>query len=219
MKSLDIPRKSVIAVAGMVGAGKSTMTQAIASRLGFQASFENVAKNPYLEKFYTDFERWSFHLQIFFLAERFKEQKRIFENGGAFVQDRSIYEDVGIFAKMHADEGTMDAVDFETYMNLYEAMVMTPYFPHPDALIYLEGSLEAILQRIEERGREMELQTPRSYWEEMHRRYEEWIDSFTACPVIRLNITEYDLFGNEEDIDRIIEKIEALMQKRIAPRK
>ncbi|PIC75489.1 deoxynucleoside kinase [Sporosarcina sp. P19] len=213
MKSPNIPRNSVFAVAGMVGVGKSTMAHAIAERLGFQESLENVAENPYLERFYDDFERWSFHLQIFFLAERFKEQKHIFENGGGFVQDRSIYEDVGIFAKMHADEGTMEAVDFETYMNLYEAMVLTPYFPHPNVLIYLEGPLPVILDRIEMRGRNMELQTPRSYWEEMYRRYEQWIESFTACPVIRLNIEEYDLLGNEADIELVIEKIAEKMKK------
>ncbi|ARF14278.1 deoxynucleoside kinase [Sporosarcina ureae] len=213
MKSPNIPRNSVFAVAGMVGVGKSTMAHAIAERLGFQESLENVAENPYLERFYDDFERWSFHLQIFFLAERFKEQKHIFENGGGFVQDRSIYEDVGIFAKMHADEGTMEAVDFETYMNLYEAMVLMPYFPHPNALIYLEGPLPVILDRIEMRGRNMELQTPRSYWEEMYRRYEQWIESFTACPVIRLNIEEYDLLGNEADIELVIEKIAEKMKK------
>lgn len=213
MKSHDIPKDSIFAVAGMVGAGKSTMAHAIAERLGFQESMENVAENPYLERFYDDFERWSFHLQIFFLAERFKEQKHIFEMGGGFVQDRSIYEDVGIFAKMHADKGTMEAVDFETYMHLYEAMVMTPYFPHPNALIYLEGPLPVILDRIEERGREMELQTSRSYWEEMYRRYDEWINSFTACPVIRLNIEDYDLLANEEDIELIIEKIAKEMKK------
>ncbi len=207
---------SVIAVAGMVGAGKSTMTQAIASRLGFQASFENVTENPYLERFYKDFERWSFHLQIFFLGERFKEQKRIFESGGGFVQDRSIYEDVGIFAKMHADEGTMDAVDYATYMNLYEAMVLTPYFPHPNLLIYLEGSLDSIMDRIQERGRDMELQTPLTYWEAMYHRYEEWINSFTACPVIRLNIEEYDLLGNGQDVDRIIEKVASEMRRETA---
>ncbi|ARD48409.1 deoxynucleoside kinase [Sporosarcina sp. P33] len=213
MKSYDIPSNSVFAVAGMVGAGKSTMAHAIAERLGFQESLENVAENPYLERFYDDFERWSFHLQIFFLAERFKEQKHIFESGGGFVQDRSIYEDVGIFAKMHADKGTMEAVDFETYMSLYDAMVMTPYFPHPNALIYLEGPMQTILDRIEERGRDMELQTPRSYWEEMYRRYEQWIDSFTACPVVRLNITDYDLLANEDDIELVIEKIAKTIKK------
>ncbi|PIC85031.1 deoxynucleoside kinase [Sporosarcina sp. P20a] len=213
MKLPNISKNSVFAVAGMVGVGKSTMAHAIAKRLGFQESLENVAENPYLERFYDDFQRWSFHLQIFFLAERFKEQKHIFESGGGFVQDRSIYEDVGIFAKMHADEGTMEAVDFETYMNLYDAMVMTPYFPHPSALIYLEGPLPVILDRIEERGRDMELQTPRGYWEEMYRRYEQWINSFTACPVIRLNIEEYDLLENEEDIELIIGRIAEEMKK------
>lgn len=217
MKSHDIPKNSVFAVAGMVGAGKSTMAHAIAKRLNFRESLENVAENPYLERFYEDFERWSFHLQIFFLAERFKEQKLIFENGGGFVQDRSIYEDVGIFAKMHADEGTMEAVDFETYMHLYEAMVMTPYFPRPDALIYLEGPLPVILDRIEERGREMELHTPRSYWEEMYRRYDKWIESFTACPVIRMNIEDYDLLTNEDDIDLVIEKIAESIKKTTPP--
>ncbi|EGQ23218.1 deoxynucleoside kinase [Sporosarcina newyorkensis 2681] len=219
MKLHEIPKNSVFAVAGMVGVGKSTMTKALASRLGFQASFENVAENPYLDRFYSDFERWSFHLQIFFLAERFKEQKRIFENGGGFVQDRSIYEDVGIFAKMHADEGTMDSVDYTTYMNLFEAMVMTPYFPHPDALINLEGSLESILERIERRGREMELQTSRGYWEETHRRYEKWIDSFTACPVVRLNIEDYDVLRNEQDVDQIIDKIANVIKKEPTPDK
>lgn len=158
-----------------------------------------------------------FSLADLLLAERFKEQKRIFENGGGFVQDRSIYEDVGIFAKMHADEGTMDSVDYTTYMNLFEAMVMTPYFPHPDALIYLEGSLESILERIERRGREMELQTSRGYWEETHRRYEKWIDSFTACPVVRLNIEDYDVLRNEQDVDQIIDKIANVIKKSRLP--
>lgn len=170
MKEHHIPKNSIITVAGTVGVGKSTLTKTLAKRLGFKTSLEEVDHNPYLEKFYHDFERWSFHLQIYFLAERFKEQKTIFEAGGGFVQDRSIYEDTGIFAKMHADKGTMSKVDYKTYTSLFEAMVMTPYFPHPDVLIYLEGDLENILNRIEQRGREMELQTSRSYWEEMHTR-------------------------------------------------
>ena len=140
-----IPKNAVITIAGTVGVGKSTMTQALADALNFRTSFENVDQNPYLDRFYDDFEKWSFHLQIYFLAERFKEQKRIFEYGGGFIQDRSIYEDTGIFAKMHMEKGTMDPVDYDTYTNLFEAMVMTPYFPHPDLLIYLEGSFETTL--------------------------------------------------------------------------
>ncbi|MBS2967231.1 deoxynucleoside kinase [Metabacillus sp. KIGAM252] len=209
----QIPKDAVITIAGTVGVGKSTMTNALAEALNFRTSFEKVDTNPYLDKFYADFERWSFHLQIYFLAERFKEQKRIFEYGGGFVQDRSIYEDTGIFAKMHYEKGTMTEVDYETYTNLFEAMVMTPYFPHPDLLIYLEGSLEDILGRIEKRGRPMEQQTPISYWEEMHARYENWINSFNTCPVMRLNISDYDIMANGGSVEPILEKISYFMKQ------
>ncbi|MFC4324342.1 deoxynucleoside kinase [Litchfieldia salsa] len=209
----DIPSNAVITIAGTVGVGKSTMTKALANGLGFRTSFEKVDTNPYLDLFYKDFERWSFHLQIYFLAERFKEQKKIFEYGGGFVQDRSIYEDTGIFAKMHFDKGTMTPVDYETYTNLFDAMVMTPYFPHPNLLIYLEGSIDDILQRIKERGRPMEQQTPVEYWQEMHGRYEKWINNFTACPVLRLNINDYDIVENEQSIEPIIEKVSQFIRQ------
>ncbi|WP_410511900.1 deoxynucleoside kinase [Paenibacillus sp. BR2-3] len=206
MNNYNIPDNALITVAGTVGVGKSTLTAALAERLHFQTSLEQVDHNPYLEKFYHDFERWSFHLQIYFLAERFKEQKKMFEMGGGFVQDRSIYEDTGIFAKMHADQGTMSKTDYQTYTSLYEAMVMTPYFPHPDVLIYIEGSLPSILTRINERGREMEIQTDVAYWEQMHGRYSVWINEFTACPVLRLNIDEYDV-NDPDSVFDILKKV------------
>lgn len=202
-----ISPNAVITIAGTVGVGKSTMTKALADALQFRTSFEKVDSNPYLDRFYDDFKKWSFHLQIYFLAERFKEQKRIFEYGGGFIQDRSIYEDTGIFAKMHMEKGTMNLTDYETYTSLFDAMVMTPYFPHPDLLIYLDGSIEDILSRIEERGRPMEQQTPVEYWVEMHERYENWINSFNACPVLRLNINDYDLMKNPETVEPIVERI------------
>ncbi|GEM05882.1 deoxycytidine kinase [Halolactibacillus miurensis] len=203
----NIPHDSVITIAGTVGVGKSTMTHALAKALDFRTSLEKVDTNPYLDKFYKDFERWSFHLQIYFLAERFKEQKRIFEYGGGFIQDRSIYEDTGIFAKMHYEKGTMTPTDYDTYSNLFDAMVMTPYFPHPHLLIYLEGTLDDVVGRIKERGRPMEQETPVSYWEEMHGRYENWINSFNACPILRLNINDYDLMNDETSVEPILEKI------------
>ncbi|WP_340022544.1 deoxynucleoside kinase [Paenibacillus sp. FSL K6-1096] len=215
MNSYHIPGNAIITVAGTVGVGKSTLTAALAERLGFQTSLEQVDHNPYLEKFYHDFERWSFHLQIYFLAERFKEQKKMFELGGGFVQDRSIYEDTGIFAKMHADQGTMSPTDYATYTSLYEAMVMTPYFPHPDVLIYIEGSLSSILNRIQERGREMEIQTDVSYWEHMHARYSQWINEFSACPVLRLNIDEYDV-KDPASVSAILEQVGRTIGQRAA---
>ncbi|WP_408008836.1 deoxynucleoside kinase [Pseudalkalibacillus sp. A8] len=207
LEKYKIPKNAVITVAGTVGVGKSTMTNAIADSLGFETSMEKVDTNPYLDKFYQDFERWSFHLQIYFLAERFKEQKRMFEKGGGFVQDRSIYEDTGIFAKMHHEKGTMTNIDYETYTSLFEAMVMTPYFPHPDVLIYIEGSLQDIIDRIKLRGRPMEQQTPIAYWEEMHERYENWINNFTTCPVLKVNINDYDFFKDPSSVEPILKRI------------
>ncbi|MDQ0233561.1 deoxynucleoside kinase [Metabacillus malikii] len=209
----NIPQNAVITIAGTVGVGKSTMTNALANALQFKTSFEKVDNNPYLDKFYADFERWSFHLQIYFLAERFKEQKKIVQSGGGYIQDRSIYEDTGIFAKMHYEKGTMSTVDYETYTSLFEAMVMTPFFPHPDVLIYLEGSLEDILKRIKLRGRPMEQQTPISYWEEMYQRYENWINNFNICPVLKINIKDYDIISNQQSIETVIEKIGHIVQK------
>lgn len=208
-----IPANAVITIAGTVGVGKSTMTKALAEGLNFRTSFEKVDTNPYLDKFYDDFEKWSFHLQVYFLAERFKEQKRIFEYGGGFIQDRSIYEDTGIFAKMHYDKGTMSPTDYETYTNLFDAMVMTPYFPHPDLLIYLEGPIDSIISRIQERGRAMEQQTSNDYWYEMHERYESWINSFNACPVLRLDIKDYDLIEQPSQIEGIIERIGYMLEQ------
>ncbi|MGE7676384.1 deoxynucleoside kinase [Lysinibacillus sp. NPDC094403] len=209
----DIPPQTVITIAGTVGVGKSTMTKALAEALNFRTSFEKVDTNPYLDKFYEDFEKWSFHLQVYFLAERFKEQKRIFEYGGGFIQDRSIYEDTGIFAKMHYDKGTMSPTDYETYTNLFDAMVMTPYFPHPDLLVYLEGPIDAVIGRIQERGRTMEQQTPNDYWIEMHERYENWINNFNSCPVLRLDINDYDLLKNPEAIDSIVSRISHMLKQ------
>ncbi|WP_203335037.1 deoxynucleoside kinase [Planococcus beigongshangi] len=214
-----IPANAVITIAGTVGVGKSTMTKALADALQFRTSFEKVDSNPYLDLFYDDFEKWSFHLQVYFLAERFKEQKRMFEYGGGFIQDRSIYEDTGIFAKMHWEKGTMNNVDYETYTNLFEAMVMTPYFPHPDLLIYLEGSIDDIIGRIQERGRQMEQQTPVEYWIEMHERYENWINTFNGCPVLRLNINDYDLLNDPECSEQIVERIGNFMQQALVLRK
>ncbi|MEB5760048.1 deoxynucleoside kinase [Mammaliicoccus sciuri] len=207
MTNKVIPNDAIITIAGTVGVGKSSLTQALSERLDFKTSFEKVDNNPYLEKFYHDFERWSFHLQIYFLAERFKEQKRMFEYGGGFIQDRSIYEDVDIFAKMHEEQGTMTEEDYATYRELFEAMVMTPYFPKPDALIYLECDYNDVIQRIQRRGRQMEIETDEAYWKKLFSRYDNWINNFTECPVVRVNINDYDLYEDPDSINHIIDKI------------
>ncbi|MDF2558321.1 MAG: deoxycytidine kinase [Bacillales bacterium] len=208
----EIPSNAIITITGTVGVGKSTLTNALATALGFRTSFENVETNPYLDLFYNDFERWSFHLQVFFLAERFKEQKRMFEYGGGFIQDRSIYEDTEIFAKRHFEKGTMTKVDYETYSRLFKAMMLTPYFPKPDLLIHLEGPLEDILGRVKLRGREMEQRTPIEYWEEMYNRYNDWIDNFNDCPVMRLGMHDYCPKNHDDSIEKIIARISSYLK-------
>lgn len=206
----NIKPSTVIAIAGTVGVGKSTLTKKLAQRLDFKTSFEVVEENPYLEKYYQDFERYGFHLQTFFLAERFKAQKKIFEYGGGYVQDRTIYEDLEIFAKMNYDIGNMNDDDYQTYRDLFEAMVYSPYFNDPDIVIYLESDLDSILTRINDRGREMEMKTDQAYWQELHKRYHNWINSFNSTRLLRININEYDV-DDEESIDQLLNKIDRIL--------
>lgn len=208
VKKCDIPSNCLISVAGMVGIGKTTFTKALARQLNYGTSLEKVDGNPYLDAFYKDFKRWVFHLQIYFLGERFKEMKRISTSSGGFVQDRSIYEDTGIFARMHYEKGNMSEADYRTYTSLFEAMVMTPYFRHPDLLIYLHGSLDATIRRINRRGRSMEKETPEGYWKEMNDRYESWIAGFDTCPVLQIDIDDYDLIEHPDSLNQIIPSIE-----------
>jgi len=204
---VEIPKNSIITIAGTVGIGKSTFTKALAEKLSFETSFEKVDGNPYLEPFYGDFERWSFHLQIYFLAERFKEQKKMYDNGGGYIQDRSIYEDTGIFAKSLYEKGRMPKTDYETYVSLFDSMVLTPYFPKPNVLVYLEAGFEDVMRRVKERGRKMEQGTPIEYWEELYHRYKKWIDEFDVCPVVKVNINEYDIVNDIRSLDPIIKRI------------
>jgi len=208
------PKKALITVAGTVGIGKTTFATHIANILCYHTSLEKVDDNPYLGKFYSDFKHWAFHLQIYFLAERFKAHKNIMDTPYGVVQDRSIYEDTGIFAQMHYEKGNMTKVDFNTYTELFNAMVLTPYFQPPDILIYLEGSLEKILEKIRTRGREIEKQTPIEYWKEMQERYNYWIKTFNHCPVIRINIDQYDLHHHPESIEPILKDIAQTMRQK-----
>lgn len=204
--------QSLITLAGTVGVGKSTLTNTLAEALDFKPSFEKVDGNPYLEDYYSDFKTWSFHLQIYFLAERFKQQKKMHEEQTGYVQDRSIYEDVGIFAQMQYENGNMTGRDYETYKSLFEAMVLSPYFPRPDVLIYIDGRFERILERINNRGRDMEIQTPYDFWKGLYHRYEEWISNFDICPILHLDIDTYDC-NDPQSVQRIINGLERLQHE------
>ncbi|SHK11295.1 deoxynucleoside kinase [Tepidibacter formicigenes] len=198
-----------ITVAGNVGAGKSTITKLLGQKLNFKAHFEKVDTNPYLNDFYTDQEKWGFHLQLYFLAQRFKQQKEIAQNGFNNIQDRSIYEDVEIFAKSLYDNKKMSERDFDTYRELFYDMI--PHLKKPDLMIYLSGSIETILNRINLRGRDMEKRVPREYWENLHNRYENWIKTYKDSPILYVNIDKVDLIENPHQLDIIAQEIKNIL--------
>jgi deoxyadenosine/deoxycytidine kinase len=198
-----------ITIAGNVGAGKSTLTRKVGEKLGLDTHYEKVDGNPYLEDFYKDKSEWGFKLQLYFLAQRFRQQSQIAESGRGNIQDRSIYEDVEIFAKQLHDTGFMTNRDFETYQELFYNM--TDYLKAPDLMIFLDGSIDTVLERIASRGRDMEKTVDRGYWEGLHNRYKSWVPNYTKSPVLHVNIDEFDLIENPEHLDIICDKIREVL--------
>jgi len=143
-----------IGLAGNIGVGKTTFTKKMADVFGWSPFYESVADNPYLSDFYGDMKRWSFNLQIYFLHHRFKAQKEMNKLNGGVVQDRTIYEDVEIFARNLHEMGRMDDRDWENYRNLFG--IITGYLRKPDLIIYLRASTDTLQTRIHSRGRDYE---------------------------------------------------------------
>lgn len=194
-----------ITVIGNVGAGKSTLTRALSEMLSFEASYERVDTNPYLTDFYQDQKAWGFHLQIYFLGQRYKDIVSIQKSGRDHIQDRSIYEDVEIFARGLYDSGKMADRDFQTYHDLFHNMVSQ--LIKPDLAIYLTGSVETILQRIADRGRDSEKAVPAAYWEGLHTRYEQFIGGYTHSPVLWVDIDKFDLYKHPEHLSMLAGEI------------
>jgi deoxyadenosine/deoxycytidine kinase len=171
-----------VAVAGNIGVGKSMVTTLLGEVFGWRMFFEPVINNPYLDDYYKDMERWSFHLQVYFLSKRFEIQKTIIDNPRSAVQDRTIYEDVEIFAPTLHRRGCMDDRDYENYREIFRNM--TAFLKAPDLIIYLHCEPETALVRIKQRGRSCEQEIPLDFLQDLHAAYGDWIERAPAlCPV------------------------------------
>jgi deoxyadenosine/deoxycytidine kinase len=201
-----VTNKIFISVAGNIGSGKSSLTGLLAEKFKWMPFYESVADNPYLSEFYADMTRWSFNLQIYFLAHRFKIHKDLTERPGSVIQDRSIYEDVEIFAKNLHKLGKMSDRDYETYSNLFADM--TSYLKPPDVLVYLQASIPTLINQIKVRGRDFEKDIDVKYIEELNESYEEWIKNYNLGKVIIINKDNLDFVHSHNDFHYIIEQIE-----------
>ena len=198
--------KRFVAIAGNIGVGKSTLTGLLGQRLGWEPFYEAVADNPYLADFYADMTRYAFHSQMFFLSRRLRHHRRLLDFPGSVVQDRSVYEDAEIFARLLYEQGHIEERDYRTYRELYEVLVL--FLPPPDLVVYLRASVPTLLQRISSRGREFERGITPEYLEQLNAFYASWMQAFSLCPVLTVPADDLDFVHNGTHLDLIIAKIE-----------
>lgn len=198
-------KSKYIAVAGNIGAGKSSLTGLLAKHFNWEAFYESVDDNPYLADFYEDMLRWSFNLQIYFLSSRFRHQKEMLEQKISLIQDRTIYEDVEIFAKNLHEMNLMSDRDFANYEALFREM--SHYLKPPDLLIYLRAQVPTLVRQIQQRGRDYENTIRIDYLERLNRLYEDWIDRYPYEKLI-IDTDDLDFVNDPEDLGKIIALIE-----------
>jgi deoxyadenosine/deoxycytidine kinase len=196
-----------IAVAGNIGAGKTTLTAMLSKHYGWMPNYETVDDNPYLNDFYNDMQRWSFNLQIYFLNSRFKQVVDIRKSGKTVIQDRTIYEDAEIFAPNLHDMGLMSTRDFDNYRSLFNLMVHL--IQPPDLLIYLRASVPTLVNQIQIRGRAYEESIRLDYLKMLNERYELWVSRYTDSKLLIINVDDSDFQNNPEDLSKIIDGVDA----------
>ena len=196
-----------IAVAGNIGAGKTTLSELLAKHYKWDPHYEDVDENPYLNDFYNDMQRWSFNLQIYFLNSRFQQIIDIRKSGKTIIQDRTIYEDAEIFAPNLHSMGLMSTRDFNNYKTLFDLMVSL--IQPPDLLIYLRATVPTLVNQIQKRGREYESSIRIDYLKQLNERYDNWIDNYKMGKVLIIDVDNIDFISNPEDLSLIIDKIDA----------
>ena len=195
-----------IAIAGNIGAGKTSLTELLAKHYAWEAHFEDVIDNPYLDDFYNHMERWSFNLQIYFLKSRFQQFLNIKNGKKTIVQDRTIYEDAHIFAPNLKSMGLMNQRDFKNYQELFE--LMESLLKGPDLLIYLRSSIPNLVNKIHKRGREFENSISIDYLSRLNERYEAWTSTYDKGKIIIIDVDDIDFVENKEDLNKIISKVD-----------
>ncbi len=196
-----------IAIAGNIGSGKTTLAGLLSKHYGWEAHYEDVDTNPYLNNFYEDMKRWSFNLQIYFLNSRFRQVVEIRKRNKKVIQDRTIYEDAYIFApNLHA-MGLMASRDFNNYSSLFE--LMSSFIQPPDLLIYLRASVPTLVNQIQKRGREYENAIRLDYLKKLNERYEEWSAGYDLGKLLIVNVDNIKFSERQEDLGEVIHKIDA----------
>jgi deoxyadenosine/deoxycytidine kinase len=196
-----------IAIAGNIGAGKTTLTRILAKHFNWSPHYEDVENNPYLNDFYNDMHRWSFNLQIFFLNSRLRQLVDIQKGNQVVIQDRTIYEDAYIFAPNLHEMGLMTKRDFENYRNFFETLksMVNP----PDLLIYLKASVPTLVGQIQKRGREYEENIRLDYLKRLNEYYNNWLDKYEDGKMIVIDVDKLNYADSKEDMATVIGMINA----------
>ncbi len=196
-----------IAVAGNIGSGKTTLTELLSKHYRWEANYEDVDENPYLNDFYEDMQRWSFNLQIYFLNSRFNQILDIRKLGKTVIQDRTIYEDSYIFAPNLHSMGLMSTRDFENYFTLFN--LMSSLVQPPDLLIYLRATVGTLVQQIQKRGRKYENSIRIDYLKRLNERYEAWIASYNLGKMMVVDVDNLNFSEKSEDLSKVIDRVDA----------
>lgn len=199
-----------IAIAGNIGAGKTSLAKKLASHYNWEVCFEAVEENPYLQDFYKDMTRWAFHLQIYFLNSRFEQVLKAQKNKIPTIQDRTIYEDAYVFAQNLKDSGLMSKRDYENYYQVFSTM--TQFVKAPDLLIYLEADLDKLKSQIQKRGRNFEQNIPDNYLLQLNHYYKAWLDNYKNGKVLKIDMQTTDFVNNPLDWERIVECIDTSLK-------
>jgi deoxyadenosine/deoxycytidine kinase len=204
----------LLAIAGNIGSGKTTLTRRLVERLGYQGLFESTDDNPYLADFYADMPRWALPAQLRFLVGRVAMTKEATQAGRSAICDRTCYEDAEIFAANLHDRGAMDARDWETYRLV--AREVLSGLPTPDLLVYLRRSPESCRKHIARRGREYEESIPDDYLRDLHARYDAWFETYRATKIV-VSAETYDFLGSDADLDALVKLIAGSLPQPLLP--